>query len=136
MIVIRYMSSIAFVFAALFLAVLPSLAVAQTNLVTTEDPSVTRRALEWFERAQNGDIDQSQIAAGVAAKFTPQVTASLKNQLTPLGKPLGIAFGGARPEAGSMVYRYVLAFAVGSIQEYVSFDPNGKLSGLVFAKNS
>ncbi len=147
---IRYISSAALVLATLISAASPQLAAAQTsnnasagtaaaapaNLITTEDPNITRRALEWFSRAQNGDIDQSQLSPTVTAKFTPQVTTSLKNQLAPLGKPLGIAFGGARPEQGSTVYRYVLAFAVGSIQEFVSFDKNAKVTGLVFAKNT
>jgi hypothetical protein len=98
------------------------------------DPAVTRRAIEWLERVQTGDIDRAQLDATIDRKFTPQTVALLQSRLSPLGKPFGAAFGGSRVEGQTVVYRYVVAFQVGSIEEYISFDHQGKLAGLVFSK--
>jgi hypothetical protein len=97
-----------------------------------EDPTVTKRAMEWFGRFQSSDIDRSQLANEIAAKLTPPVLAAMKRQLAPLGAPTGIGYGGARLVKGNMVYRYVVVFQVGAIQEYMSLDKTGKISGVLF----
>ncbi len=48
-----------------------------------------------MERVQAGDIDRSQLNTTINSKFTPDAVSSMKQRLAPLGKPYGIAFGGA-----------------------------------------
>lgn len=88
--------------------------------------------MEWFGRFQNGTIDHTQLSAAIDAKLTPAALAAMKKQLTPLGAPTGIGYGGAREVKGEMVYRYVIVFAVGAIQEFMSVDKVGKISGVLF----
>lgn len=130
-----------FLAAAFMAALLPAQAAAQSAPaprlaayapLPQANPSVTERAVEWLERIQSGEIDRSQLDSKIEGKFTPATVALLKSRLSPLGKPYGVAFGGTRVEGNTVVYRYVVAFAVGSIEEYISFDRQGKLAGLVF----
>jgi len=107
-------------------------AAAVTRPMLPEDPAVTRRAMEWFGRFQNGAIDRTQLASSVDAKLTPQALDKMKRQLAPLGAPAGIAYGGARDVKGELVYRYVVVFPVGAIQEYMSVDKVGKITGVLF----
>jgi hypothetical protein len=105
---------------------------AAAQAVVPEDPVVTRRAMEWFGRFQNGTIDRTQLSTAIDAKLTPAALAAMKKQLAPLGAPTGIGYGGAREVKGEMVYRYVIVFAVGAIQEFMSVDKLGKISGVLF----
>jgi hypothetical protein len=97
-----------------------------------ENPAVTRRALEWVGRFQSTNIDRSQLDATIDAKLTPQVLAAMKRQLAPLGTPTGIGYGGGRSVKGNLVYRYVVVFPVGAIQEFISIDNVGKIAGVLF----
>jgi len=110
----------------------PAAAAAVTQPVMPENAAVTRRAMEWFGRFQNNDVDRSQLGAAINAKLTSQVLASMRNQLAPLGTPTGIAYGGARNVKGDLVYRYVVVFPVGAIQEFMSIDNAGKITGVLF----
>ncbi len=105
---------------------------AVSRPIPPEDPAVTRRAMEWFGRFQNGAIDHTQLAAAIDSKLTPQALDKMKRQLAPLGPPTGIAYGGARDVNGDLVYRYVVVFRVSAIQEYLSIDKSGKISGVLF----
>ncbi len=100
----------------------------------TQNPAIESRAVEWLERVQSGNADRSQLDKTIDAKLTPQVLAALQKQLAPLGKPYGAAYGGSKAVGETTVYRYVIAFKDGSIEEYISFDQAGKISGLVFTK--
>ncbi len=100
--------------------------------ILTEDPGITKRAVEWFERMQNGDIDRSQLDASFNQKVTPQIVAAAKTQLGALGQPLGVAFGGGLPKGAATVYRYVLTFKLGEVSEYIALNKDGKVSGLIF----
>lgn len=113
-------------------------ALAQTSQTTAahpaiaEDPAVTKRALEWVERFQSGEIDRSQLNESISAKLTPQELAAMKKELAPFGAPTGIGYGGARDEHSARVYRYVVVFPVGAIQEFISIDRAGKIDGVLF----
>lgn len=109
-----------------------SAAAAVNHPLIPEDPTITRRAMEWFGRFQNGAIDRTQLAASVDSKLTAPVLDKMKKQLSPLGSPTGIAYGGAREVKGELVYRYVVVFPVGAIQEYMSVDKVGKITGVLF----
>ncbi len=97
-----------------------------------ENPTVTRRAMEWFNRFQSSDIDRAQLDSDIDAKLTPAVIAGMKRQLAPLGPATGIGYGGARMVKGNYVYRYVVVFSVGAIQEFMSVDKQGKIAGVLF----
>jgi hypothetical protein len=105
---------------------------AAAQSAVPEDPLVTRRAMEWFGRFQNGTVDRTQLSTAIDAKLTPPALAAMKKQLAPLGAPTGIGYGGARQVKGEMVYRYVIVFSVGAIQEFMSVDKLGKISGVLF----
>jgi len=109
---------------------LPGLAASAAE----QNPAIESKAVEWLERVQSGDVDHSQLNKTIDAKLTPQMLATLKKQLAPLGKPYGAAYGGSKIVGQTTVYRYVVAFKDGSIEEYISFDQAGKISGLVFTK--
>lgn len=112
----------------------PSVASASAaQPIPPEDPAVTKRAMEWFQAFQSGSIDRTQLTDQVNAKLTPSMLASMKKQLIPLGVPTGIAYGGARDVKGDTVYRYVVVFPVGALQEYLSVDKvSHKISGVIF----
>ncbi len=97
-----------------------------------ENPAVTRRALDWVGRFQTTNIDRTQLSPVINEKLTPAVLAAMKRQLAPLGTPTGIAYGGARNIKGDYVYRYVVVFPIGAIQEFMSIDATGKIAGVLF----
>lgn len=111
-------------------ATLPGLAAN----AAAQNPAIESKAVEWLERVQSGNVDRSQLNKTIEAKLTPQMLATLQKQLAPLGKPYGAAYGGSKMVGQTTVYRYVVAFKDGSIEEYISFDAAGKISGLVFTK--
>jgi hypothetical protein len=127
---------------ALHLGAAPALADATTATTATylnlamqpPDGAVTNKALEWMERIQAGSIDRTQLEPAINAKFSPQTVSLLEKSLSPLGKPYSIAFGGSKPVGATMVYRYVVVFANGAVEEYISLDRSGKIAGLVFSK--
>ncbi len=109
---------------------LPGLAASAAS----QNPAIESKAVEWLERVQSGNVDRSQLDKTIDAKLTPQMLATLQKQLAPLGQPYGAAYGGSKVVGQTTVYRYVVAFKAGSIEEYISFDQAGKISGLVFTK--
>ncbi|HUZ48422.1 MAG TPA: hypothetical protein VMW12_01635 [Candidatus Dormibacteraeota bacterium] len=111
-------------------APLPGLAASAAS----QNPAIESKAVEWLERVQSGNVDRSQLNKTIDAKLTPQMLTTLQKQLAPLGQPYGAAYGGSKMVGQTTVYRYVVAFKAGSIEEYISFDQAGKISGLVFTK--
>lgn len=111
-------------------AALPGLAAE----ATAQNPAIESKAVEWLERVQSGNVDRGQLDKTIDAKLTPKMLTTLQKQLAPLGKPYGAAYGGSKVVGQTTVYRYVVAFKAGSIEEYISFNQAGKISGLVFTK--
>jgi hypothetical protein len=110
----------------------PAAAAQAAQPMIPENPAITRRALEWVGRFQTTNIDRSQLNATIDTKLTPQVLEAMKRQLAPLGTATGIGYGGARNVKGALVYRYVVVFPVGAIQEFMSIGADGKIAGVLF----
>jgi CubicO group peptidase (beta-lactamase class C family) len=109
----------------IFEAFQPSAIVAAAG----EEPTVTARIRDWLNRFESGNIDRSQLDAGMNKLVTPQLIEQVKLQLGPLGAPQSLVFLGKTKAAGSTVYRYRADFSAMSFTILMEVDGSGKISG-------
>lgn len=103
-----------------------------TVALPVADSQITAKAKEWFHRLQTGEIDRSQLDAGVNSQLTDRMVHQETEALTPLGDPISFAFVRTYPIGGVLEYDFMLRFKAARVIELISFDADGKIAGLGF----
>jgi hypothetical protein len=113
---------------AIFAALHPDVHVAATP-APGEDPAVTARAREWFDRFATGRIDRTQLAPQMDALLTPELIAGAKASFAPLGEPVSFVYSGSSTVDGFAVTTYVATFASVTMKVTMSLTADGKIGG-------
>lgn len=125
----RSIRAAAAVWAALALAgMLP----VPAGAAPSDDPKTQLRAKEWLSRAQTGNIDRTQLTPATSTALNGDVIAATKETLGKLGAPVDFTLRAHYEIDGNSVYVYRAAFKDAAWNEQISFDGQGKISGLFF----
>jgi hypothetical protein len=130
-------------FAAAFI-LSPALAAAQTPAPSaaataaaspaTADPKIEALAKDLLHRAQTDTLDRSQMTDQMNTQMTPELMKSVATQMAALGDYTSFTYAGSQPSNGLMVYQFVVAFKVVTLNEFIAITPEGKIAGLRFSK--
>jgi hypothetical protein len=113
-------------------AATPSTLAATASPVPGEDPAMTVLAKKLLAQAQSGKPDQSLFSARMNAALTPDMVASVAQQLAPLGTPAEVRFMSETSASGYEQYRYRIVWPAGSLDETFALDQSGKIIGWFF----
>ncbi len=95
-----------------------------------EDPAVTARAREWYGRFRTGNIDRSQLGNQMLAPVNPDMLATFKLGIAPVGDLERLIFIGSSPTAGDMtVYAYYGEFTGQDMRVFIILDSQRKIQG-------
>jgi hypothetical protein len=108
----------------------PSSGSDDSNL--SPDQKVTKRALEWVERIQKGDIDRSQLTKDLNADFTPAIVENYKQKYGSLGAVQSIYLNSKQVSDGLNIYIFSVNFAQGPLNYQFATDSTGKIAALYF----
>ena len=120
--------------ARIFEALHPQEVAAAAKGVPGEDLAVTARAKDWIHRMVTGAaIDRTQLTKEMSDALTPQLLASAKAQMAPLGDPASFTFKGVEPDGhGNKNYLYRVVFPAATLTLYFGLQPDGKISTILF----
>jgi hypothetical protein len=108
----------------------PSAAADDSSM--TPEQKVTKRALEWVDRIQKGDIDRSQLTSDLNADLTPTVVQAYKDKYGSLGAVQSIYLNSTQVVNGLTIYIFSVNFAQGPLNYQFATDSSGKIAALYF----
>lgn len=115
---------------AIFNALNPRLAAADTVAAPGEDAAVTKLARQWWTAFRSGKIDRSRLTKAMSEALTPSLLAQSQAGLKHLGDPVRWIFRSKRESGEATVYVYRVTFASGqALHVVMALTANGKLAG-------
>lgn len=97
--------------ATVFETIFPEAAAAARQPAAGEDPAVTARIRAVFDGLQQGTLKTSDLTPNAQKHFTPELLATVHQELGPLGPPVAVIYKGMRESGGDMEYTYRFDFA-------------------------
>ena len=108
----------------------PAPATAAVPIVPiAEDPALTKRAKEWFQRMETGNLDRAQLDAEVNSGLTSDIVKKTAAALAPLGTPKSFTYVRALTDGDITTAVYRLAFPSGNVLWNFSVDKTGHVAG-------
>lgn len=112
----------------------PQLAQAETKAASGEDPNVTARVKAVWAMFVSGNLDRSQLDAGMNKAITPQVLAAAGEQFKTVGTAQTWVYRGKKSTPQYTTYVYLVTFSSGAkLNLTMSVDKDGKIAGFFAA---